>query len=78
MVKTVSEWLEQKSADLPLVNVKGIGKGTVENLKTNGINSISELLEADPKELSEKLSGASVKKSRKIPKRRRIEWNHIS
>jgi len=40
---------------------KGIGKGTVENLNTQGITNISELVAADPEELSASISGASVK-----------------
>ena len=42
-----------------LVQVKGIGKGTVEHLNVNGIHTVSELLRADPEELSAKISGAS-------------------
>jgi len=48
-------------SEIPLTLVKGIGKGTVENLSTQGITSISELLAADPEELSASISGASVK-----------------
>ncbi len=47
--------------EIPLTQVKGIGKGTVENLHAQGITSISELLAADPEELSASISGASVK-----------------
>ena len=47
--------------DVPLVKIKGVGKGTAENLNAQGINTISELLEADPRDLSEKISGASSK-----------------
>ncbi|KKK94315.1 hypothetical protein LCGC14_2684100, partial [marine sediment metagenome] len=39
----------------------GIGKGTAENLKAQGIISISDLLEANPNTLSAKISGASSK-----------------
>jgi transcription termination factor NusA len=46
---------------ISLLQVKGIGKGTVENLKTNGILTLSDLLEADPEALSASISGASVK-----------------
>jgi RecA/RadA recombinase len=45
-----------------LISVKGIGKGTVENLENEGITSVSGLLEADPEELSTKISGVSLKK----------------
>jgi hypothetical protein len=44
-----------------LLQVKGIGKGTFENLKAQGIRSISDLLAANPEELSVSISGASVK-----------------
>ena len=47
--------------EIPLVEIKGVGKGSAENLKSNGINTISELLEADPEDLSAKISGASSK-----------------
>ena len=48
-------------SEIPLTLVKGIGKGTVENLNAQGITSISKLLAADPEELSANISGASVK-----------------
>ena len=44
-----------------LTKVKGIGKGTAVNLAANGISSISDLLAADPDELSARISGASSK-----------------
>lgn len=47
--------------EVPLVQVKGIGKGTAENLRERGISTISELLAADPEELSASITGASVK-----------------
>jgi len=47
--------------EVPLVKIKGVGKGTVENLNAQGINTISELLEADPDDLSAHISGASRK-----------------
>ena len=46
---------------IPLDTVKGIGKGSAENLKAQGIMSISDLLEANPDTLSAKISGASSK-----------------
>ena len=50
------------SIDIPLTNVKGIGKGTAENLKANGITSIENLISVDPNELSTKISGISSNK----------------
>lgn len=50
-----------ESQDSKLISVKGIGKGTVEGLGALGINSIEELVNADPENLSSKLSGASSK-----------------
>ncbi|MFX1478334.1 MAG: DNA repair and recombination protein RadA [Promethearchaeota archaeon] len=47
---------------VPLTSVKGIGKGTAEGLHALGINSIDDLLAADPDDLSSKLSGASSNK----------------
>ncbi len=47
------------SSDVPLTNVKGIGKGTAESLKMNGITSIDDLLSAEPDGLSAKISGVS-------------------
>ncbi|MFW9874630.1 MAG: DNA repair and recombination protein RadA [Candidatus Thorarchaeota archaeon] len=46
---------------ISLLQVKGIGKGTFENLKAQGIKTISDLLAAIPEELSASISGASVK-----------------
>lgn len=51
----------QPSSDPPLLLVKGIGKGTVENLNAQGIHSVSDLLSARPTELSKTISGASEK-----------------
>ncbi|KKM85306.1 hypothetical protein LCGC14_1290370 [marine sediment metagenome] len=50
-----------ESQDSKLISVKGIGKGTVEGLGALGITSITELVNADPEDLSSKLSGASSK-----------------
>ena len=47
--------------DSKLIEVKGIGKGTVEGLSALGITSINDLVNADPSDLSSKLSGASSK-----------------
>ena len=46
---------------IALDTVKGIGKGSAENLMAQGIMSISDLLEANPDTLSAKISGASSK-----------------
>ncbi|MFX0043335.1 MAG: DNA repair and recombination protein RadA [Candidatus Hodarchaeota archaeon] len=46
-------------SNIPLINVKGIGKGTAETLKSFGINTVEKLLNTDPEELSAKMSGAS-------------------
>jgi len=53
------EIVEQKKINL--IQVKGIGKGTVENLNAQGIVTVSDLLAANPEELSASISGASVK-----------------
>ena len=47
--------------DSNLISVKGIGKGTVEGLSALGITSIDDLVNADPDDLSSKLTGASSK-----------------
>ena len=51
-----------KVQEASLVSVKGIGKGTAEGLAALGVSSIGDLLEADPGDLSAKLSGASSTK----------------
>ncbi|MFX1386517.1 MAG: helix-hairpin-helix domain-containing protein, partial [Promethearchaeota archaeon] len=57
-----SQELNETSGDeFPLIQVKGIGKGTVENLNAQGIKTISDLLSANPEELSASISGASAK-----------------
>jgi len=56
-----SNEISEVKGEIPLVTVKGIGKGSVENLKAQGIKSISDLLEANPDILSAKISGASSK-----------------
>jgi len=53
---------DTNSDEIPLTNVSGIGKGTFETLKEHGIATIEDLITADPKTLSEKISGASPKK----------------
>ena len=52
---------EPSMDEIHLIKVKGIGKGTVENLNAQGITSVAELIKADPDKLSSKISGASVK-----------------
>lgn len=47
--------------EIPLETIKGIGRGSAENLKAQGIKSVTDLLEADPDTLSAKISGASSK-----------------
>ncbi len=51
---------ESESSNIKkLTDIKGIGKGTLESLKEQGIHSVEDLLDADPKELSSKISGVS-------------------
>ncbi|MHA2180354.1 MAG: helix-hairpin-helix domain-containing protein, partial [Promethearchaeota archaeon] len=52
----------EEATDITLTNVKGIGKGTAESLETEGITTVEELLDADPENLSSKISGISPKK----------------
>jgi predicted flap endonuclease-1-like 5' DNA nuclease len=42
-----------------LTDIKGIGSGTAENLKAEGINTVDDLLKANPKTISSKISGIS-------------------
>ena len=64
-----AEELEKSGeSDVGLLDVKGIGKSTVESLNALGISSVPDLLKADPDDLSSKLSGAS---SNKI-----LEWQN--
>jgi len=42
----------EQSDESDLTNVKGIGKGTAENLMNYGISSISQLIESDPEEVA--------------------------
>jgi len=51
----------ENSDEFPLTNVKGIGKGTVDTLKNHGIKSVSDLLNANPEDLSSQISGISSK-----------------
>ncbi len=52
---------EESGEDISLIQVKGIGKGTMESLNAQGIKTISDLISANPEELSANISGASVK-----------------
>ena len=56
----------------PLVEVKGIGKGTAESLKAFGISTVEELLGINPEELSAKMSGASPNTVRNWQKNAKI------
>ncbi len=47
--------------EVNLIQVKGIGKGIVASLNAQGIKTISDLLAANPEEISASISGASVK-----------------
>jgi len=42
-----------------LTDIKGIGSGTAKSLEDEGINSVADLLKANPKDLSTKISGIS-------------------
>ena len=61
-VETLYEESEEESSEITLTIVKGIGKGTAESLETEGITTVSALLEADPENLSSRISGVSSKK----------------
>ncbi|TXT57118.1 MAG: DNA repair and recombination protein RadA (modular protein) [Promethearchaeota archaeon] len=47
------------AGEFDLTTIKGIGKGTAESLIEIGIKSLEDLIENDPKDISEKVSGAS-------------------
>ena len=53
--------IQQPDKEFTLIQVKGIGKGSIENLNAQGIKTISDLLAANPEELSASISGASIK-----------------
>jgi len=63
VVETLYEESEGASS-VSLTSVKGIGKGTAESLETEGITTVEELLDANPENLSSKISGISPKKVR--------------
>ena len=57
-----SQTSERISGEHSLVEVKGIGDGTVKNLVRSGINSVEDLIKSDPESLASKISGVSSKK----------------
>jgi RecA/RadA recombinase len=44
-----------------LIEVKGIGEGTVKTLTNNGINTVEDLITIDPEAIASKISGVSAK-----------------
>lgn len=52
----------EDSVESDLTTVKGIGKGTAENLRNYGVSNISQLIDSDPDDLASKISGVSAKK----------------
>ena len=48
--------------NIPLTQVKGIGKETAVNLKSHGIYKINDLISRDPDEIASKIKGLSLKK----------------
>ncbi|MFX0058439.1 MAG: DNA repair and recombination protein RadA [Candidatus Hodarchaeota archaeon] len=56
----------EASTEVNLTQLKGIGKGTAEHLKEQGIHSIEDLLDSNPEELATKINGVSASKI--------IEW----
>ena len=61
-VEMLYEESAEEAPEIALTNVKGIGKGTAENLETEGIITVKDLLDADPENLSSKISGISPRK----------------
>lgn len=57
---------DESAEEVTLLDVKGIGEGTVRNLESQGISTIQALLDANPEDFAPKINGASVKKF--------IEW----
>ncbi|NHJ26337.1 MAG: DNA repair and recombination protein RadA [Candidatus Lokiarchaeota archaeon] len=56
----------EEPEELTLLDVKGIGEGTANNLEEQNITTIEALLKANPEVLASRMSGVSVKKV--------IEW----
>lgn len=50
-----------KDLEVPLTEVKGIGKGTAKTLELEGITSIKQLIDCDPEDISAQISGISPK-----------------
>ncbi|MBD3196042.1 MAG: DNA repair and recombination protein RadA [Candidatus Lokiarchaeota archaeon] len=53
-----------------LTDIKGIGAGTLKNLKENGIESVKDLLDEEPGDIASKISGVSKKMAE--------EWQEIA
>ncbi|MFX1237344.1 MAG: DNA repair and recombination protein RadA [Promethearchaeota archaeon] len=70
----VIESHKESKTDL-LTSVKGIGKGTAENLIEHGITSIEQLILADPDSLASKISGLSSKKISEIQENAKLLTN---
>ncbi|MFX1277697.1 MAG: DNA repair and recombination protein RadA [Promethearchaeota archaeon] len=51
-----------------LIDVKGIGKGTADNLNSLGIMNVEDLVAADPEDIASKISGLSLKKVEEMQK----------
>ena len=52
---------KKEDFDIPLTEVKGIGKGTAKTLESEGISSITKLIDCDPEDISARISGISPK-----------------
>ena len=52
---------ENGSGKHSLIDVKGIGAGTVKNLIKVGVGSVKELVSSDPEHVASKISGVSSK-----------------
>ena len=57
-----SDEISEKSLDISLISVKGIGAGTAESLEEHGITTIENLIKSNPDEIASKISGVSSKK----------------
>jgi len=53
---------KDNGGEFSLVEVKGIGEGTMKTLAKNGINSVEALISIDPETIASKISGVSSKK----------------
>ena len=61
-VDDISDDNSESSGKVPLTNIKGIGSGTAESLRENGIHTINDLIAANPDELAPKIKGVSASK----------------